>query len=196
MDRGMKSIAWFVWIGVATEMLAKYCARNYISNVAVYNIYCLVEWVLFNLYFYYSVTAFQRKGYVIWIALFGLIAGIVNLLIFQPISKMNSNFMFIACIGVCCMSLFAIYKLIESGDSHLQLHQHVHFWIPVILIFYQCVGLWSWVAYNYYVQTDWSVLTRLRILYILNSIIMYSALGAVLLQYPKMEKKLCQKGRL
>ena len=188
IDPATRAISWFIWLGLATELIGRYYASKYRNNLPVYNVSCMAEWVLISLYFYYATPSFRKKRRGCYIALAGVLIGILNLLTLQPILKISSNFMFLECVGICCMSLFSIYKLLEIDDDSLQLHRKTHFWIPFILLCYQMGALWSWITYDYYERTDKSTTGLLQVLLLLNCIITYSGLIVVFLFYPKMKR--------
>ncbi len=130
----------------------------------------------------------MRKDHIgIWFALAGIVAGGLNFLL-QPINRINANFLFLECFGIVCMSLYGIYKLLEIDDDNLRFSRKTQFWIPLILILYQCGALWSWVMYDFYRATDKAATEHLQMLLLLNSIGTYGALSVLYLLYPKMKR--------
>lgn len=187
MDIGTRFISGFIWLGLSTETTARIVAVKYGNNMPVHNIACIIEFVLISLYFNYSISDFRHGNKGIFIAACGVSIGIINHLKFQSLNKINSNFLFLECVGIVCMSLYAIYRMLKVDDDNLRLYRKIQFWIPVILILYQCGALWSWVMYDYYRETDKSAIILLQCLLLTNCIITYCLLSVFYLLYPKLK---------
>lgn len=190
IDCATRMIAIFVWLGLITEIVARLEIRHSSkpNNHPVYNISCLVEWFLICLYYNYSLSSLRRNHTGWFLGFGGVIFGIVNLTYLQDITRMSSNFLFFECAGILSLSSYSIYKLVLIDGDNLQFQRKTHFWIPLILIFYQMSALWSWVAYAVYVEVDTHATSLLLVLLLLNCIITYSALFVILLLYPKMKR--------
>lgn len=185
LDRATKMIALLIFLSLTTELVARYFTKG--NNHPVYNISCFIEWGLVCLYFNYSISSFT-KFYLGWFfAIVGMALGILNLWL-QPIEKLSSNFLFLECMGICCLSFYSVYRFMLVDDINIRLQRKVHYWIPFILAFYQCGALWSWVAYNYYEGVNKKATGLLHVLLILNCLVVYSAFAIVFYLYPKLRK--------
>lgn len=190
IDCATRMIALFVWLGLVTEIAARLVILHASkpNNHPVYNISCLIEWLLICLYYNYSLSSLRRKHTGWYLGIGGIVFGIVNLTCLQAVTRMSSNFLFFECAGILSLSFYSIYKLVLIDDDNLQFQRKTNFWIPLILVFYQMSALWSWVAYKVYVEVDTHATSLLLLLLLLNSIITYSALFIILLLYPKMKR--------
>ena len=178
-------IGLLVFLSLVTELTGKYLVKN---NHPIYNISCIIEWGLVCLYFNYSISDFETRRLGWYFAIGVVIFGIVNFTVLQPINRIGSNFLLLECMGVSCLSFYAIYRFMLIDDDNLNLQRKVHYWIPVILVFYQCGALWSWVVYNYYTELHKKATYLLNVLLVTNSIITYAGLIALFYLYPKLRK--------
>ena len=146
--RSLKMICLLIWLGLLTEALGLYAAKVYRNNYPVYTISVYIEFTLICLYFNYSVEALKKSNAGIYIAVIGVLLGVVNTYSLQPLTTLNSNFLFLECLVVVCLSLFAIYELLLIDRDDLVLHRTVNFWMTFLLFFYQCSSLSAWGLYD------------------------------------------------
>ncbi len=184
-DKATRMIALLIYLSLTTELIARYFARG--NNHPVYNISCFIEWGLVCLYFNYSISNFTKLHLGWYFGITGIVLGLLNLHL-QPIEKVNSNFLFLECMGICCLSFYSVYRLMLLDDINIKLQRKVHYWIPFILAFYQCGALWSWVAYSYYEGINKKATGLLHVLLILNCMVIYSAFAVIFYLYPKLKK--------
>ena len=79
--------------------------------------------------------------------------------------------------------------LIED-DEALELNKKVHFWIPIILLLYQCGNLSSWGMYDKFEEDGNESLAMLDLSMLVVNIITYAAFGVLL--YLLSKKKLSE----
>jgi hypothetical protein len=186
-DRAAKLICWFIWLGAVTESAGWYTAVRFRNNFPVYTISCWIEWVLIALYFNLTIDTFKKHNTGVCLAVAGLILGVLNSIFLQPLSRTNSNFLFLECISIVCLSLYAIYRLLCLDNDNLNLQRKVHFWFPGIFLFYQITSLWTWGTYDYFVTTAESQTALINICLLSTNIITYGGLATVFMLTPKME---------
>jgi len=184
-DKATRMMGLLVFLSLATELTGRYITPK--SNHLVYNVSCMVEWVLVCLYFNYAITAFEVKRLGWYFAIGGIFFGIYNFSYLQPIDRIGSIFLYMECLGISLMSFYAIYSFILIDDDNLKPQRKVHYWLPFILVFYQCGSLWSWMVHNYYVRLEKeTAMHLLHVLLISISTITYGGLATVFYLYPKL----------
>lgn len=189
VDKASKIICNLIWLGLITETIGLYAAKQYRNNYPVYNISIFVEFVLISLYFNYCVAQLRKRNIGIYIAGGGIILGIINTLFLQPlVTTLNSNLLCLECLVVVCLSLYSIYGLLRIDDDNLQLQKEIHFWIPCIMLFYQCSSLWSWGMYDSFGNNDKEKAAILDIFVLSVNIISYLSLGVLFFFYSKMKR--------
>ncbi len=149
MDLASRIICVLIWVATVTEALAWYSAKRFRNNLPVYNSFSYLELILVCLYFNYSIPSFRKRHIGYYIAVVGVILGVLNTVFFQPITTLNSNFIFIECLCIVSMSLYSFYRLLLISDN-LYLQNNTHFWVPCVLIFYWCTTLFSWAMYGFF----------------------------------------------
>jgi hypothetical protein len=195
LDRPARVIVLLIFWSLLSEttalMVIRFQAQP--NNHAVYNISCLVEWVLICVYFNHACLSLRRSRISLLLALLGLGFGIVNLAYIQEYSAMASNFLFFECAGILTLSSYALYEWLIVDDeeehelAHVQLSNNIHFWLPIVFIFNQSATLWSWAAFDTYMQAGQHLSNLLQQLLLLTGIITYIFLCWLLFRYPKMK---------
>jgi hypothetical protein len=197
LDRSARIIVLLVFWSLFTEVTAFIVIRHQAqpNNHQVYNISCLVEWVLLCVYFNYACPSLRRRHLGWLLALLGLGFGLVNLVYIQDDTTMASNFLFFECAGILTLSSYALYEwlIVDDDDekehavAQVQLRNNIHFWLPVIFIFNQTATLWSWAAFDAYMHAGQHLSQLLQQLLLLTGIITYLFLCWLLFRYPKMK---------
>ena len=186
VDKPSRIICWLVWLGLLTEAAGYYSAVVYRTNYFVFNISFFAEFALMSFYFIYSNKSLAKRNSGVYVTLAALVLGGLNSCLFQsPRDTLNSHFLFLECIVVMCFALLSLFRLLLADDDKLQLHRMVHFWLPCILLFYQCATMAAWGVYELPGQDDEAAILDKLILTI--NIMTYAGYGIVFLLYPKMK---------
>jgi hypothetical protein len=185
LDVASKVLFWLVCCAFFNETAAYYFAKKYQSNIALYNIYCFVEFGVICYYFNNVIDIFIRKNIGLYIGVVGNALGIINLLFIQK-DNINSYFLLFESLAVIGMSFFAFFRMLLKHDS-LHLYKYAHFWFISVLVFFWCTTFLTWGLY-YYInieiqQSAWEINAAL----LTAGAIMYASLGCIFLLYKKME---------
>lgn len=186
LDRGMKFICLFIGQSIIAENLAGFAAANYHNNLPVYSISGIAEYSIICLYFNYSLSYYYKRHTGIIAAVAGILFGIINTIAWQPLNRINSNFIFVECLVIVCFALYSIYQRLVTMD--IPLIKETHFWVPCILLFYQCTALWNWGCYNYVIKRHAEKMIFLNSSNLLTNVLIYLSLILLLLLYPKMRQ--------
>lgn len=186
VDRGTCYLCALIWLGALTEITGKISVARYHTNILVYNISSLCEFLIITGYFNQSIKKLKLSRIGPAISVTGLICFVLNTIYLQPINEINSNFLFFECLMVTCLSLYSIYLMLATPD--LQLTRKTNFWISATFLFYQCANLFSWGAYNYEMLYSDQSSGCLDICLLLTSIVSYCAYFLILFLYPKMRR--------
>lgn len=188
LDKATHFICIWVWLGVATEIIAEFYARKYHNNAPVYSLSCLLELGIIGLYFNKAVAGLQKRHIALALTAGGVIAGLFHLTFLQPPppGQLSSNFLFLECLMISAFSLFAIFKMQDTPS--VAIWREVHFWIPAILLFYECTAFWNWAIYNYVINNVRDKAIYFSISLLLINIVTYAGILLVLIFYPKMQR--------
>jgi len=182
-----KMMCLLIWNGFLTEWLGAYTARYYGTNLPVYNLSTLTEYFIICLFFNYSLLGFRGKHIGIYIGTAGVLAGIGNTLKFQPLAQINSNFIFLECLTVVCLTLFLTFRMLIALD--VVPSREIYFWFASVLLFYHTSTLWIWAIYDYvYHQSGAQGSLVLEYSLMVVGIITYSAYALLLYLYPKLKR--------
>lgn len=185
LDKGTRLIAIWVTLGYISEFISEQYARKFGNNALVYSIYGLLELGIIGLYFSGTVAELKKRHFALGLTAISISAGVLYLMFIQPVYKLNSNFMFLECIIVSGFSLYAIFKM--QNTPSVAIWREVHFWIPAILLFYECTAFWSWGIYGYLLKSHAEKTIYINTSLLLINIITYAGICVVLIFYPKMK---------
>lgn len=186
VDKSTRYICMLIWLGILTETIAYFSVIKFKTNLPVYSISSILEFAIISFYFSRSIAYLRKRNIGAIAALTGLLAGILNILFFQPLYTLNSNFVFFESIVVVCFSLYAIYKMLALPD--LRLWPETHFWLSCILLLYVCASLWGWAGYDYIAVNNAETSILLSICMLAINVITYASYGIILFLYPHMRQ--------
>lgn len=186
VDTASRILAILICCAFANEGAAFYLTKKYHNNLPLYAFYGLLEYALLCLYFNRVIDIFIKYNLGLYIALVGVILGVLNILFVQHLN-INSYFLLFEGIVVIGMSLFAFFRILLKNDS-LNLYRYHHFWFISVLIFFWCITFFSWGLYNYINQKFFRSALNINIALAISSTITYSCFGCIFLLYPKMQK--------
>ncbi|HET8574290.1 MAG TPA: hypothetical protein VFL76_10525 [Edaphocola sp.] len=185
-DKSTRYILFWIWLGLLTEVLGDISIALFKTNMPVYALSCLLEFMILCGYFNQSVRVLKAKNLGLFIGGLGTLLGILNICFLQPLTVLNANFLFFECLVIVCLSLYALYRmLVEPG---LKLWQETHFCFACLLIFYECVSLWNWGFYDYIIRSYPEKSAILNICLLTGNILTYAACGLIIYLYPKMRQ--------
>lgn len=187
LDKDGKYICAFIWLGLLNESFGWAAAVEFKNNLPVYAIGNILELGLISLYFNSAVRKLRKYNIGIIIAVIGAILGIINMVFFQPINKLNANFVFLECVLVVCLCLFSIFQMLIT-DNEIELKKEFHFWIACTLLFYQCASLGNWGVLGYVTEFLPDKLIFWDIAIVLINTITYLSLSILFYYYPKLMK--------
>jgi len=186
LDIASRILSVLVCSALINESIGFYLSIKLGSNMALYAIYCLIEYGMLCLYFNKIIDVFIKRNIGIYIGIGGIIFGILNLVFIQNLDSLNSYFLFFEGLMVIGMSLFACTRLLLKNDVPY-LFRYPHFWFLCILVFFWSITFLNWGLYDYVnlklKKTAWEINFSLQII----CIITYFCLGTVFLLYPKMQ---------
>lgn len=184
VDKSTRYIFFWIWLGLLTETFGKLSVALFDTNMPVYGISCLFEFVILCSYFNESIPSLKKKHIGFIIAATGVLLGLLNICFLQPLKGLNSNFLFLECLTIVCLSLYALYR--KFSDPDLAIWKETHFCFACLLLFYECSLLWNWGIYDYIVQVHPEKSIILNISLITGNILTYVTCGFLIYRYPKM----------
>jgi len=187
-DKGSKIIWFLLLTETLNESLAQYMAAKYHNNIAVYNIYSLIEFSIVCWYFNNVIDYFSKYNIGFYIGLIGVIFGIIDMTLLQPIDVLNSFFLFFEGFWIIGMCLFAFFRLLLKHEE-LRIFRYHHFWFISIFLFFWCITYLSWGLYNILGTNFSQYIPFITILIWIVNIITYGGIGSIFLLYPKLQER-------
>jgi hypothetical protein len=153
LDKPSKIMLVLLFAAFLSETTAYVSAYKWHSNLFVFNIYDLIEFLIISTYFNSSVDFFKKNNAAIYIGLLVVLGGILNILFLQNIMTLNSNFLLAESFFIIAFSLFALYRQFLYYEQ-LNIFHYPHFWFTIILLFYWSITFMNWGLYPVFVRFD------------------------------------------
>lgn len=186
LDTASKILSILICCALINEYAAYYLAIKYKNNLALYDIYSIIEFGILCLYFNKVIDVFIEKKIGIYIGIGGIIFGIMNLIFIQHLNSFNSYFLLFEGLSVIGMCLFAFFRMLLKYDS-LKLYKYPHFWFISIILFFWSITFLTWGLYEYITQQLRQSASNINTGLAIIGTITYCCLGCVFLLYPKMK---------
>ena len=166
-----------------TEVYTIIAGRVNDDRLPAYHIYSVVESILLTRYFF--ITIGFRKTLVLGIItiLYVAIASI-NIIYFQPLRHLNSNYITFNCLIGIPMALYSLYKILID-DTIEKVQHHVHFWFWVCFFMYYSSSFFFWQFVGYFYRTNRKFYSIALDMHSILNVLTYAGILITMLFYPK-----------
>lgn len=159
----LKILAWFIFIAVLFEVLLTYIGAKGINNLAIMNVFVIIQYLFFSWVFYRAFNSYIiRKGIVAALICFTAFA-LLNLFLLQGVKQFNSWSLGLMCLLLMCTALLFFYEVFKEGKVQ-RLERYPMFWVAsaALLYFAGCFFLFIFSNYalaesNELLYAEWSI---------------------------------------
>ena len=183
-DAGTRILFYMVVVDMLAESIGTYAALKYRTNTIVYNISSVLDFFLLCMYFNDVIDVFYKRKIGLYMAGGACVLWISNLLFFQSMNVLGTNFLFVEGFVIIAISLFGLYRLLLHHDQ-LRLFKYHHFWFISMILLYWSLTFLNFGFYQL-IATASGITIWLIILYA--NVLWYVGFTIVYLRYPKMQK--------
>lgn len=186
LDRPFRILTWLLGATFVVECGAFLLACAYGSNLALYNVFLVVQFCLVALFFNYSIDTFRARRVGIWIALVGAALGVGSYLYSRSLQQVGTYFQLFVGIAIVSMALYSFTRLIfiRGGTSKGDETQYLpHFWVSVSFAFFWSTSFLLWGLYEYFTRTHENALPLVHLAMRAVNMLTYSAIGLTILHY-------------
>lgn len=186
LDKASKFIALYLLVTFLTETSAIIGTIYFRYNIAIYNSYSLIQFILLSYYFFTINKNLIPSNYQKAITVIGVIFYIANHLLLQDfVHEPNSNFLAFESVVMVGFILLSYYNQLNEKSAKSTLT--IHFWICAILLTFWSFTLIIWLIG--YSITELSIKIHLLLNYLMYTIniITYTGFGLVFLFYKKLQ---------
>lgn len=184
LDRAASIFALLMGLTFVEETLAYYCAIKYHNNIPVLRIFSIVEMAMLSIYFNYCIAVFRARALGWYIAALSILAGLIDLLLLEPIDHLSGFYMNFQALVIISIALFAHYQFL-SRHGYRPVSPEPHFWISTVLLFFWSVTYLNWALYDLFtiMLKDNKILVDYSI-YAVN-VTSHLAIAIIFIRYPK-----------
>jgi hypothetical protein len=159
----------YVW-----ESLAKTNGWPFSNNsLWIYNIFLFVQYPLYMLFYYRALTSQKIRRTVIVMAVIYFVFGIMNLIYFQDIFRVNS-FTLVVASGIVIFLSLAYFEQVRKSKEIIRLAEHPMVWISLGAFLYHAGCAPYMLSVNFLSTYDRSLAIALYFIYMSLIFVMYS----------------------
>lgn len=185
LESGSKALVILLLFSLVNEIICLWLIKSKISAGPAHHIFSYFEICLITLFFLHVVKAKNVKKWSILSAAVWFAIVILNIMLFQPLTRLNTNVLLLESFSIIAMSLLALYRILLS-ENQINILKYA----PFLLVILQMI-LWSgsfffWGVGTYLIAHGWEAQT-LNYFHLYLNIIVYLGTATVFLLYPKLE---------
>lgn len=155
----------------------------YLKNV-LYHFFNVVQLIIIALIFIKINKPYHHKKLLILNFSLWPVLGLLNIIFLQPSNGLNTNFLMLESLAVITLSLYTIYRLLDS-DSNSNIFRHPYFWLSIIWLVEWSTSFFFWAFIKILNRYQWKYMKLAININIIVGILVYTSLALVLLLYPK-----------
>ena len=155
------------------------CFHKYTARLSIYHFYNIVQAILITSFFIFAIKPERNKKISIINILFWILAGIVNLLFFQPLNKLNSNMLILESFFIITFSLYFIYNTLKS-DITDNIFGQINFRMALILLVYWSSNMFFWAFIKVLNGMHWKHIGELIYIQAIFEIVVYVSTAFVI----------------
>lgn len=184
LDKAARVIVALLGCTLASEVSSILNAHATGNNMPLYHAFAVVQFIFIIAYFLHLHNAFTPGRLLLAAALATGLAGL-NIIYFQPINDINSNFLMLESIVIVILSIVSLYRIIDNEGIERP-SQNIHFRIWLFFLILWAATFFWWGLYKYIKQNReiHQIANDIRVLL---NVIVYAGIGFALLKLPKHE---------
>ncbi len=182
-DFSTRIIAMLILVTFCSETLVKVVRLFSLNHRPIYHFYSVISFSLITIYFIY-LLGFQNKALKsVLFSVLIVLAGLINCLLFQPLTLLNSNILICKSFFVAGMSMYSLYRILL--DERIKYPERdFHFWFWALFLLLNCGTFFFWATLKilnkggHFIDFTQTVQTLINI-------IVYGGIFIIFFKYPK-----------
>jgi hypothetical protein len=184
LDKGTRVILAILVLTIISEGLSALGDYFIYYKSYFYHVFNLLQLMLITTYFANTIK-FRNKGIIAIVCLFYVVLEVLNDIFFQPLTKLNTNFISLECLLIVPMALYSLFRILID-DSIEKLQTYVHFWLWTILLLLFSSSFFFWQFVVYFYKHNELFYNISNYIHQIANLILYTGIFLVFLYYPKM----------
>lgn len=185
MDKAGKVLVLYALSFLLTELSATFAGLIIKSNLEVYAVGTVMEFVLLMLYFNESVPSIRQKQIGIFLAIGGGGFGIVNNFFIQPPDAIPNHFLTVGALVTILLSLISLVGAIYH-QPYNQILRRPWFWVSVVFLSYWTITYFLWTLLAFAKVETGAFPNGLLVAVCLMNMFSGLSLAIIFFNYPKM----------
>lgn len=186
LDKALRFIGMLLLLTVVSETVSYILIQyeNYDARYTVYHFYNIIQLLLISLFFIYAIKPDHHEKYTVMAFFTAPLIGILNIIFFQPIDKLNTNMLMFESFVINTMALYLIYRLVKHNTT-LDLFRSSHFQIALALLILWSSTFFFWGLIPVLSEDKWRYMQIAAHSHTVLNILIYSGIAIILMRLPK-----------
>lgn len=181
LDNALRFIAIFLGLTLVSESasyvlveLKEFGVRN-----AFFHIYSILQLLLVSLFFIFTIKPYHYRKLAAATILLCPLIGILNIVFFQPIDKLDTNMLMFESFIINTMSLYLLYRQVKSKKAQ-NIFKYPHLRIALLLLLQWSSTFFFWALVPVLDDSNWEYLKLATYIHAIINILVYSGIALVL----------------
>jgi hypothetical protein len=186
VDAAMRIVVLYLGAQLVSEICLdiQLALKLYHARYLVINSYNLCEIYFITIYFLYAIKPYHQRKLMVINAVVWPMIWLLNIVLFQPITELNTNFLLLESFCTITLCLYFIYWLLRNSVVK-NIFRYPHFWVAALWLLLWSVTFFFWVFVKTLYSDRWPYINFAMHFQAAVNIIVYAGIGLVLWFYPK-----------
>lgn len=171
-------------ITIVQEACAYFFSMRFRSNLITYHVYSPVEFFIICSYFNGTVRLLKRRHAGIIIGVAGIVIAVLNTLLLQPLSSINSYYLLFEGCLIIILCQFSLLQILMNEEANP--YRLMSFWITVCFLFYWSITFAGWGLYGILVQRHLTAGPVVDMVLYLSNLIFYIVIACIFFNYSRL----------
>ncbi len=185
-DKATRIILLLLSISLLSEIASYAAVRLEAIDLkdVIYHCYSIVEIVLVTLFFLEAIKPYRYRKLKLLAIFLWPVMGILNVILLQPLRKLNTNMLMLESFSIITMSLYLIYWLLKK-NSNENIVKNPHFQMAVVWLVYWSGTFFFWAFIKILYGDRWPYIHTAITLQSMLLLVTYLGFLLIFLFYPK-----------
>lgn len=153
--------------------------EEYGIRYSMFHIYSMIQLLLISLFFIYAIKPYHYRKLIVLAFVSCPLIGILNIIFFQPIDKLNNFMLMFESFAINSMALYFIYYTIKNTGTR-NIFKDIHVRIALLLLVMWSSTFFFWAFISVLFIGDWQYADTASHFFMIINILIYGCLGILI----------------
>jgi len=161
----------------ASYVLIKY--KEYGARYSLFHVYSVIQLIFISLFFIFTIKPRNYQKLIVTTIILCPLIGILNIVLFQPINKLNTYMLMFESMAINTMSLYLIYITVRKSVSK-NIFRSTHIKITFLFLLHWSCTFFFWAFISVLFIEQWEYVNLASYMFAMVNIVVYGGIGLTL----------------